>query len=153
DWLENGGFAACADYFDKYQVKVNVMGNAPDTSSTEEAIAMTLGGVEQEIMEAVEMERFGFTHGMIRTDCASALLKDAGYKVTKVKLAQILKSLGYEKHQVAGVKFKEGKQRVYVKKGHLSAQLSHADILSRLGVPAVRADNLPDAAVIFTPQQ
>ena len=71
---------------------------APSTTSTREAIVMSLGRVEQEIMDAVEGERPGFCKGWISTAAVTKLLEERGVRsISGRKLGEILKSLGYEK--------------------------------------------------------
>lgn len=71
---------------------------APVTTSTGEAIVMSLGRVEQEIMDAVESAKPGFKGGWISTSAVSQLLEQRGVRsVSGRKMAEILKTLGYEK--------------------------------------------------------
>ncbi|MGL5776171.1 MAG: primase-helicase family protein, partial [Aeromonas veronii] len=150
-WLENGGFAACADYFDRYNITVNVMGNAPRTTATDDAIAQTMGGAEQCIMEALELERFGFVCGMIRSDALDAMLAERGYKLSPHKRKAALETIGYVPHPVnqqSQVKIAGRPVKVYVKRGHLSAQLAGVDIAARLGT--IPENAMADAAVIFS---
>lgn len=137
-WLKNGGYAKCAYYFDHYPITVDVMGDAPATSSTAEAILQTMGGAEQEILEAVEMGLPGFTSGMIRSDILEDQLKLKGYKLTPHRRKTILGSLDYIPHPVNGegkVRINGKTVRVYVKKGHPACQLSTSDIALRLSSP------------------
>lgn len=122
DWLKSGGYAAVADWFDKYTVaSCDVMGRAPQTSSTEEAIMESLGGVEQDIIEAVDLERVGFRSGLISSLALDQLLNEKGHRLQTKRKAKVLGDMGYIRHpnlpegrlKTLGTCF-----RVYVKKGH-----------------------------------
>lgn len=70
----------------------------PDTSSMKEAINVSLGRVEQSILEAVEVDEPGFRGGWISTWAANEWLKKHGVReVSARKLGDILQALGYHK--------------------------------------------------------
>ena len=102
DWLRGGGFAHMAHYFRTTQPDPEFdpfvgAHRAPITSSTEDAVATTSGGIEAEIAEAVESEQQGFRSGWISTWHLTRLLKENGMRVSRPKLAEILRDMGYVK--------------------------------------------------------
>lgn len=121
-WLKSGGYAAVSSWFDTYtDVSCNVMGRAPQTSSTDAAIMESLGGVEQDIIEAVDLERVGFRSGLISSLALDQLLNEKGHRLQTKRKAKVLGDMGYIRHP----NLPEGKMRtnsicvrVYVKKGH-----------------------------------
>lgn len=121
-WLQNGGYAAVANWFDKYtDVSCNVMGVAPQTSSTDAAIIESLGGAEQDIIEAVELEKVGFRSGLISLLALDHLLNEKGHRLQTKRKAKVLTDLGYIKHPSlpnGRIKMLGSYVRVYVKKGH-----------------------------------
>jgi len=127
-WLECGGFAHVAHYLANRAVSVDVMGRAPLTSSTAEAVRSSLGVAEQLIQEAIDLEEWGFRGGLICTKAAGELLKANGKKLSPQKVAGVLANLGYIKHPAleasAGkVSVDSVKRRLYVKRGSLTAGL------------------------------
>jgi len=100
-WARGGGWAYITDFFRKYKIedKFNPAGEchrAPDTSSTPEVLALSLGPVEQEIVEAVGEERVGFRKDWISSIAIDLLLKEKNRKVALNKRRELLKNLGYE---------------------------------------------------------
>ncbi|WP_312773962.1 phage NrS-1 polymerase family protein [Atlantibacter hermannii] len=136
DWLKSGGYAAVADWFDKYTVaSCDVMGRAPQTSSTEEAIMESLGGVEQDIIEAVDLERVGFRSGLISSLALDQLLNEKGHRLQTKRKAKVLGDMGYIRHP----NLPEGKLkmqgtclRVYVQSGHMMENAGADVIRERL---------------------
>lgn len=134
DYFRNGGFAAMAHYLDTYPVTINTMGDAPRTSSTDDAIAQTMGGVEQEILEAIDEGRCGFAGGWVSSYALDNLIEHirAGRQIPPRKRGEVLKSLGYVLHPA----LRDGrcnnpvavdggrKPRLYIKQGHIHANLS-----------------------------
>ncbi len=65
DWLNSGGYAAVNYYLRRYEIPdmlnpAKLCSRAPETSTTQVAIAAGLGRIEQEVLEAVEQETLGF---------------------------------------------------------------------------------------------
>lgn len=104
DWLKKeGGYQAVAHWLRHAPIEAveydpsTVCQRAPATSSTVEAIAVSLGKVEQSIMEAVENETPGFRGDWISTGAVRRWLQTQGVRdVSPRKMGDILKSLGYE---------------------------------------------------------
>jgi len=104
-WLNGGGYAAVSEYLATYAIpaELNPAGEcqrAPITSSTEEAIGASIGGIEQEIMEAIEAGTPGFIGGWISTHAVARLLDKIGRSrvLTHRKREQLLVDMGYIKH-------------------------------------------------------
>lgn len=106
DWLKHeGGYAIVSELLHTYAIPdefnpATKCMRAPDTSSTDEAIAASLGGVEQEIMEAVESGHAGFMGGWISSFAVQRLLEklNRARSWTPRKRERLLNDLGYIKH-------------------------------------------------------
>jgi Family of unknown function (DUF5906) len=103
-WLEKeGGYAIVNELLHTYEIpaEFNPAGDchrAPITSSTHEAIEASLGGVEQDILEAIEEEKQGFCGGWISSHYVGLLPR--AEKLTSRKRHQILEGMGYVLHSV-----------------------------------------------------
>lgn len=105
DWLNNrGGYQAVAYWLKNDPINTGefdpagICQRAPTTSSTEEAITVSLGRVEQEIIAAVDADVSGFRDDWISTGALTKLFHERGVRdVSPRKMSEILKSLGYEK--------------------------------------------------------
>lgn len=136
-WLKNGGYAIVANYLANYPIPDELnpatsCHRAPDTSSTGEAIAASMGGIEQEIIEAIEEGRAGFRGGWVSSIALEHLLKElrAERAIPRNKRRDLLKSLGYDWHPALKdgrannvVPFDGGKPRLFIRDGHISANL------------------------------
>lgn len=73
---------------------------APITSTTDEVIASSLGGVEQEVAEAISQGLPGFKKGWISSMAFDILLEKirASGRITRNKRGDILGSMGYVSH-------------------------------------------------------
>lgn len=104
DWLENYcGYEVCNWFLRNYRInpEYNPAGmcvTAPKTSTSDEAIAATMGAIEQEIMECVTQNEPGFRGGWISSIALTNLLYRLGKRVTPNKRNEILMKLGYVKH-------------------------------------------------------
>ena len=139
-WLQAGGFAIVAEFLNTYKIPealnpATLCQRAPLTSSTNEAIAVSLGGIEQEIMEAVDEGRPGFMGGWISSMAFEKLLQARrdNKRIPPNKRLELLKGLGYSLHpglnggRVNTVVMHEGgKPRLYIKNDHISANLTVA---------------------------
>jgi hypothetical protein len=114
---------------------------APHTSTTDRVISLSIGRVEQEILEAVEQEQAGFSGGFISSIMLDNLFerKKMGGRIPPQKRKQILEELGYVPHPaLPGGRATQivmpdgGKPRLYVKVGHLAEQLTNpADVIKK----------------------
>lgn len=144
-WLRKEGYAIINNYLSGYQIPLELnpaLGDvgglahrAPETSSSQEAHNMALGAVEQEILEAIEESRFGFSGGWISSMALERLLQTihASKKIPHNKRREILQSLGYDWHpglpdgRVSTIiPLDGGKPRLFTKIDHLSNNLTNA---------------------------
>lgn len=152
NWLRADGYAIVAHYLATYPIPDELnpaMGwRAPTTSSTEQAILEGMGRVEQEIMEAVEQGQQGFAGGWISSMALSRLLDKlrAGTAIPLKRRREVLAELGYVPHPaLPGGRANEyvpldgGKPRLYIKRGHIHANLRNAAEVVRQYVKAQEA--------------
>ena len=137
-WLRIEGYAIVAQYLQDYAIPeelnpATLCHRAPMTSSTIEVIAMSLGGVEQEIMEAIDEGKPGFAGGWISSMMFDKLLhaRRDNKRITPNKRKDLLEGLGYVRHpgltggRVNSVVMQEGgKPRLYVKQNHISTNIT-----------------------------
>lgn len=161
DWARNGGTAIVAELLhtwpipDEYNPATKCP-RAPQTSSTAQAVAESRGGVEQEIIEAVEQGLQGFAGGWISSLALDKLLEKIGAarRIPHMKRRELLKTLGYVPHpmlpdgRVTSVILPDaGKPRLYVKRGSAAMLLpSVADVLRAYSA----AQNVIDVPVIMS---
>lgn len=139
EWLNRGGYAIVTDFLHTYPIPdalnpTTTLHRAPRTSSTAEAVEMSRGMVEQEIMEAVAEGRPGFCGGWISSVALDRLLDQlrASRVVPRSKRKDLLQGLGYMLHpaltdgRMTSASTVDGgaKPRLYIQHGHLHAQLS-----------------------------
>lgn len=74
------------------------MPRAPNTSSTEAAIAASRGPVEQEIIEAVETGQLGFRGGWVSSLMLKRLAESSGHRIPLAMQVELLVGLGYQTH-------------------------------------------------------
>lgn len=146
DWLKRGGgFAAVTHYLENYAIPAQLnpathCQRAPDTSSTHEAVAASLGSVEQEIMEAIDEGRQGFAGGWVSSKALDNLLRQmrADRTVPVGKRRDMMRQLGYDWHPALKdgrvnnvIMIDGGKPRLYIKTGHIHANLTNAADVAR----------------------
>jgi hypothetical protein len=134
-WLKADGYAIMAKYLAEYPIAEELnpatyLMRAPMTSSTDEAIASSLGGVEQEIAEAVSEGRPGFAGGWVSSMALDKLIKERRdeKRITPNKRKELLIELGYVLHPAlkdgrlnTTIMQEGGKPRIYIKADHLAA--------------------------------
>lgn len=133
DWLRyKGGKEIMADFLSTYEIpdEFNPAKNchrAPTTSSTDEALLLSLGGLEQEITDAVEEERYGFAGGWISSKALDNLLRERRQEksLSHTKRKEILVNMGYVIHPrlqggriTVNVPRESGKPILYCRKDH-----------------------------------
>lgn len=144
-WLLTGGYAIVNDYLRSYQIPdelnpATICQIAPVTSSTNEAIYMSTGRVEQEILAAVEEGRPGFCGGWISSMMLNKFLEQNrdNKRIPRNRRKELLKNLGYIPHP--GLKdgrvnvmipFEGGKPRLYVRIGHLIANITEGAVIAQ----------------------
>jgi hypothetical protein len=146
EWLNSGGYAIVSEYLHTYEIaeELNPAGachRAPETSSTDEAIMASVGTVEQEILEAIEEERTGFRGGWVSSVAVEKLLQSTRIArlVPQNKRRELLQSIGYDYPPALNngrvnspLIIDDGKKpRLFIKKGHLAANLENPSQVSR----------------------
>lgn len=100
-WLRADGFKIVTDYLLSYRIPVELdpavtLQRAPETSTTPQALKVSLGKAEQEIIEAVEQELDGFKGGWISTYCVEVLLKENHIHISRYRMGEMLNAMGYQ---------------------------------------------------------
>lgn len=168
DWLNAEGYAIVNDFLHTYSIPVELnpalkSHRAPITSSTDEAVEFGLGGIEQDILEAISEERVGFAGDWVSSVALDRLLHDlrADRAIPRNKRRGLMQSLGYDYHPM----LKDGrvngpiqiddnrKPRLYVKHGHLSFNAHNAGEVVAMYLKAQGVGVLPDpkATRVFGP--
>lgn len=146
NWLKADGYAIVNELLHTYAIQDEfnpAVGcqRVPETSSTREAIQVSLGGIEQEIQEAIEESRPGFSGGWVSSVALERLLFDlrATRRLPPNKRRDVMRSLGYDYHpalksgRVNNPVSMDGnkKPRLYVKTGHLALNMTSPSEISR----------------------
>lgn len=104
DWLKlEDGYAIVSELLHTYPIPdefnpATGCQRAPRTTSTEEAIHASIGSAEQEVLEAVDQHRGGFSGGWISSVMLERFLQERGIRMHPHKRLDMLKNLGYVKH-------------------------------------------------------
>lgn len=134
----NYGYAIVNDFLRNYQVAeqfdpAGLCTRAPETSSTAAALVASRGRAEQEIVEAIEQGRPGFGNGWVSSKAVDDLLERIRAHVPRAKRRDMLLQLGYDYHPALHdgrvnviVQPDNGKPRLYIKRGHILANLGTA---------------------------
>ena len=138
EWLRADGYAIVAEILHTYPIPdefnpAKDCHRAPTTSSTEEAIGSTQGGIEQQIIESVQQGVPGFNGGWISSMALARLLDDLkqGQRITLNKRKDMLRALGYELHRALpdgrvnnAVQPDGRKTQLFIKIGHPDGHLT-----------------------------
>lgn len=142
DWLRDGGQAHVTHFLQTYPIPdefnfTKGAHRAPISSCTAEAIAASVGPVEQEVMEAIGEGRLGFRGGWVSSAHLNMLLesKRMSTRMPSRKRGEMLKTLGYVIHP----SLKDGrtnsivpcdgvKSRLYRKESEISTLESAVDV-------------------------
>lgn len=152
DWLEQrGGYAVMNHYLRTYQIpdalNPAMLPRAPYTSAMPDAVRVSRGAVEQEVMEAIEEGRPGFAGGWVSSLALDKLLEDrrmAG-KIPRAHRRELMQSLSYDWHPaLPGGRVHSvipdaggmGKPKLYIRKGHLAANLTSGAEIVRVYLEA-----------------
>lgn len=142
---QEGGYAEVAEFLwtlkipDEFNPATGCQ-RAPVTSSTDEAIAQSLGRVEQEILEAVSQELPGFAGGWISSIQVDKLIEKMGRggSVPPNRRRDMLRALGYDWHPALPngrvhniIAPDSGKPRLYIKAGHPALSLTQPAEIAR----------------------
>lgn len=150
-WLNDGGYAIVSDYLHEYRIPdelnpATLCHRAPETSSTMEAIISSMGGIEQEIMEAIEEGRPGFAGGWVSSVAVDRLLQASrsNKAVPHNKRRDLLRTLGYDWHPALHngrvnnpIPLDDNKKpRLFVRKGHINLNIKNAGDVAKAYVDA-----------------
>lgn len=129
---------------------------APHTSSTALALKLSMGRAEQEIIEAIDEGRPGFSGGWISSVFLDRLLDGIRAPVPRQKRRELLKRLGYDYHPalIEGranntVQPDNAKPRLYVREGHLSLNLTDGAAIAKAYTAAQNTATSDAAAARF----
>ena len=139
-WINGVGAAITFDYLMGYEIQdkynpATLCQRAPATSSSVDATYMSLGGAEQEVLDAIESGTVGFKAGWVSSIMLDRLIKETGYslRIPRNKRKAMMEQLGYKWHpsltlgRVNSLLMnEEGKPKLFVKENHLSLKLSGA---------------------------
>lgn len=136
-WLRADGYAIVSEFLHSYviPVELNPAGEcqrAPISSTTGEALQVSQGTIEQEILESVAQGLPGFNGGFISSIYLDRLLDRMGLmrKINHIRRREILEGLGYHYHPALldgrvnnAVLPDGGKPRLYIHDSCLARQL------------------------------
>lgn len=156
-WARTGGYSIVAEYLASYPIPdalnpATSCHRAPVTSSTSEALAVSLGGVEQEIMEAIDEGKPGFGFPWISSMAFNRLLMERrdSKRIPPRKRGDILHALGYVLHPelkngraTKFIPLDSGQPRLYIKEGHLAASIQDTTEIIRLYLEAQGVEDSP----------
>lgn len=172
DWLKGRGryasggagygYAVVAHFLASYEIPDELNPatgqDAPDTSSTEAAIEASRGGVEQEILEAIEEGRPGFAGGWVSSMALDRLLESlrATRQIPHNKRRELMTSLGYDLHPgLSGGRVNNpvqpdgGKTRLYIRAGHIHANLQTPAEIARHYTDAQNVEQVAAGVQVF----
>ena len=141
----NYGLAVVNRYLQTYAIaeEFNPAGQcqrAPTTSSTAAAVEESRGTVEQEILEAIGQGLPGFAGGWVSSIALERLLERIGAAraLPRNRRRDVLRGLGYDWHphladgRTHGVVLPDnGKPRLFIRAGHLAANLRNPSEIAR----------------------
>ena len=156
-WLKTqNGYSIVAQYLETFAIPdelnpATYSQRAPETTTTGEAVKMSMGGIEQEIIEAVEEGRPGFVSPWISSMALEKLLEQKRMMraIPPNKRREMLQQLGYDWHpglkngRVNNMTLTDGgKPRLFIKDDHIHCNLEHPAEIARVyqeaqGVPVM----------------
>ena len=108
-WARQGGYAIMSEFLHTYPIPSEfnpalecggLAHRAPTTTSTASAIQASVGGIEQELQEAIEQGLPGFCGGWVSSIQLDLMLENKGVarRVTHSKRREMLENMGYHYH-------------------------------------------------------
>lgn len=102
-WLDAGGYAIVTHYLANFPLRAEMdpargLHRAPGTTSTAAAINESLGLVEQELQEAIEVGAMGFRGGVATSTGFRGVLAALRKTITPKRFTAIMESIGYVRH-------------------------------------------------------
>lgn len=105
DWSQSGGYEHIAYFLEHYKIPNRLnpakgSRRAPRTSSTDQAMDVGRGSVEQEVQEAIDEGRKGFREGWISSHAFDHLLDTLGKSkyLPRAKRHEVIEGMGYMLH-------------------------------------------------------
>jgi hypothetical protein len=147
-WLRADGYAIVNDYLASYAIPAALnpateCHRAPETTSTSEAMQVSLGSIEQDIQEAVEAGSPGFCLPWVSSLALDRLIADNHRRLSRNRRRDILGALGYVPHPGLpggrthnSLPTEGGRPRLYIKPQHIHAQLTVGGEIIRLYLEA-----------------
>lgn len=145
-WLKDCGYAFVTEYLTNYEIPDELnpaisCHRAPETSSTSEVVQASMGGIEQEILEAIDEDRPGFAGGWVSSMAIERLLQQQ--RLSRViphnKRRDLMQSIGYDYHPALSngrvnnfIAFDGGKPRLFIKNKHIAININSAAEVARL---------------------
>jgi hypothetical protein len=137
-WLRADGYAIVSEFLYSFSIPARFnpaldCQRGPRTSSTEQAIQVSEGNVEQEIREAIEQGLPGFNGGFISSIYLEKLLERLGVlrRISPIRRKEMLEGMGYKYHpalkdgRVNNVVLPDnGKPRLFVHHTALALQIN-----------------------------
>lgn len=163
-WLQKEGYAIVNEFLSSYKIKdefnpATSCHRAPETSSTLEALSVGMGSVEQEILEAIQEDRIGFSGGWVSSVAMERLLKEMRVErmIPPNKRRDLMISLGYDWHPALHngrvnnpILLDDNKKpRLYIKKGHLALQQNSPAEVARMYEEAQRDPDTATPSKVF----
>ena len=101
NWARVEGFEVVADYLATSPIDIaydpaRTLHRAPETSSTHEAVKVSAGAIETEIMDACEDGTIGFRGGWISSLALGRMFSEKHIRLSKAKWGAVLATLGYQ---------------------------------------------------------
>lgn len=124
------GKAALVWWLRHRRISTSMMGTAPETTSTQEALYESLGAEERILMEAVDRNAIGFRGGVIGSTYVDNELKMAGYnKINPRNRNKYLHNIGYV--SLDRMSIKGERMQIYTREDHPISQLNADAIRDR----------------------
>jgi len=156
NWLDRGGGAAAVAHYLAIEcpITIDLMGRAPNTSSTEEALTASQGTAENILTEAIEAGAPGFTGGLIDVQDAVDHLTREGRKFSAKKVGAMLRSLRYDLHPALrensdGRVYVAGrKRRIFVRKHTIVWNIETPDQVAAKWLELKQEATTPNAELV-----
>lgn len=145
DWLRADGFAIVYDWLATYPLTpefdpAQLANRAPVTSSMAEAVSLSYGPLEQEILDRIDEGVQGFCGGMISSKAVAAVAKEMRRALPARQYRGLMQSLGYDWHpnlpdgrctaSCEGIY--GGRVKMYIKEGHEALKLRDPNAIAAM---------------------
>lgn len=165
-WLDHEhGYAIVANFLHTYEIPVEfglstLLSRSPETTSTDEAVSVGLGRIEQEVQEAIMQGTQGFAGGWVSSVALTALLREnkAEGAVPRNRRLMLMQALGYEHHPglpggrlITALPTGE-KPVLYIKRDHPAVELKSIHEISK-AYQAAQMSSASGLAVVFGGKQ